>query len=78
MKKNELVGEKIIQYYKNLTEIRNEHPSDIGILVPDQKTGRGIVKMFYGKLNIASNHVFNMNNVYSVNNKKSFYMEIVD
>ena len=74
MQSSELIGKKLIQHYKNLTEKMKEHPSDIGILVPDQKTGVAIVNMFKRKLNVESNHVFKMNDDDLFNNKRSFYM----
>ena len=74
MENSELIGQKLIRHYKNLTEKMKEHPSDIGILVPDQKIGRAIVKMFQRKLNVESNHVFKMNEDDPFNNKRSFYM----
>ena len=68
------ISDLVISKYKELTVVYGEHPSDIVILVPDHKTGIYFVGIFEHRLNVMSNHIFDLNGKDSFKNKRSFYM----
>ena len=68
------LDELILKQYNYYTKNLNQHPSDIAILVPNSYLGTKYVNIFFKKIGVRSNHIFETDGKLNYNNKKSFYM----